>query len=193
MADEPKHVGRPKNEAASTALKQAAIMLVREQGYGVSITAIIEAAGVSRQTLYNRWATKAELVLDAFFEQAQTQVSTPDLEGDAPRRRLLAIYLREVFGHVNSDGELLRTLLAEAQIDPGFRKVFFERFVSPRAEIVIDLLRDAQARNEIDAARDPELMTSMLHGALWYRLLIDQPLTDDIADELAGEIFRGGR
>ena len=52
--------GRPANEEASAALKAAALRLVRETGYEkVSIAAIIAEAGVARQTLYNRWDTKA--------------------------------------------------------------------------------------------------------------------------------------
>jgi len=192
MADENPHAGRPKSEAASAALKAAALRLVREKGYGVSISAIIKEAGVSRQTLYNRWATKAELVLDALFELAGMQVSTPDLQSDRPRQELLGSYLREIFGHLRSDADLLRTLIAEAQTDPGFRKVFFELFVLPRAEIVVELLRDAQIRGELESDRDLELLSSMVHGAFWYRLLIDRPLTDTVAEQIAAEIFRTG-
>ncbi len=190
MADETAQVGRPRNEAASAALKAAALRLVRTEGYGVSVSAIIREAGVSRQTLYNRWPTKAELVLDAFFELAGMQVATPDLGGDTPRRDLLATFLREVFGHLRKDADLLRTLIAEAQTDPGFRAVFFDRFVRPREEIVLALLRDAQARGEMNAGRDPDLASAMIHGAFWYRLLNDRPLTDAVADGLADEVFR---
>lgn len=182
--------GRPKDPAASAALKQAALRLVRERGYDVSITAIIKAAGVSRQTLYNRWNSKAELVLDAVFELAGLQVATPDLRSDAPRRELLAAYLRDVFGHLRADAELLRILVAQVQTDPGFRRNFFERFALPRAKIVTDLIEDAQRRGELSPERDPELLSAMIHGAFWYRLMIDRPLTDAMAGQIAAEIFR---
>ena len=73
--------GRPANEEASAALKAAALRLVRETGYEkVSIAAIIAEAGVARQTLYNRWDTKADLILEAIFEATNSYAAEPDME-----------------------------------------------------------------------------------------------------------------
>ena len=70
MQQEDRTSGRPRDVSADAALKSAALGLVRARGYGkVSIAAIVAAAGVARQTLYNRWSSKAELVLDAVFEE----------------------------------------------------------------------------------------------------------------------------
>lgn len=183
--------GRPKSEAASTALKEAALQLVRENGYSnVSISQIIAMAGVSRQTLYARWPTKAELVLDAFLELAHARTTPPDLAGDTPRDKLLADFLGEIFDHINEDGDSLRSLIAAAQADPGFRDVFWSRFVSPRAEIVRRLLADAQLRGELDASRDIDLLSSFIHGAFWYRLLNGRPLGNELTTAIVDEIFR---
>ncbi|THH35647.1 TetR/AcrR family transcriptional regulator [Aliishimia ponticola] len=183
--------GRPRNAEASDALKREALRLVREQGYGVSIAAIIKAAGVSRQTLYNRWSTKAELLLDALFELADMQVAIPDLSQPGPRRAVLTTYMREVFHHVRKDADLLRIFISQAQSDPAFRAVLYDRFVEPRDLIVVDVLRDAQARGEIAQDRDPALISAMIHGAFWYRLLLDLPLDDDFAAALVEDAFRG--
>ena len=191
MSEKKAVIGRPKNETASKEIKDQAIALVRAQGYGnVSISDIIKAAGVSRQTLYNRWASKAELVLEAFFELTGAQVAAPDLGSDIPRRDLLARFLREVFDHLDSEGDCIRSLIAAAQMDDDFRDVFWARFVSPRADLVTALLKDAQKRGELEAARDVDLLSSFIHGTFWYRLLNGQTIDASLADDIADDIFR---
>ena len=67
--------------AAGQAVKAAALQLIREKGYAkMSIAAIATKAGVARQTLYNKWTSKAELVLDAVFEETGRYASEPSAE-----------------------------------------------------------------------------------------------------------------
>lgn len=193
MSERKKGAGRPRDEAASAALKAAALGLVREKSYAeVSIGDLIRAAGVSRQTLYNRWSSKAELVLEAFFETAGTWAARPDLTGEAPRRDLLEGFLCAVFEHLERDGDSLRGLIAAAQKDAEFRDLFWARFVAPREAMLTEILRDAQARGELGAERDVEMLSGFVHGAFWYRMLNGQPLDPALARAIVAEVFRGG-
>ncbi|MBE3636800.1 TetR/AcrR family transcriptional regulator [Mangrovicoccus algicola] len=182
--------GRPPDRQAGRAVRQAALQLMREKGYaGVSIAAIAARAGVARQTLYNRWPTKADLVLDAVFEE--TGRNAPALPGGAPPEGQagLEAFLLQVLGHLQQDGDPLRALIAAAQHDPVFRDALRARFVLPRERIVTDLLIRAQARGEIAAHRDPGLLSQLVHGIFWYRLLNGQELDAALAREIAAEIF----
>ena len=74
MTNDNKPGGRPRDETSAPAIKAAARRLVTEKGYeNVSISEIVRVAGVARQTLYRRWSSKADLVLEAFFETAGAQ------------------------------------------------------------------------------------------------------------------------
>ncbi|WP_176086598.1 TetR/AcrR family transcriptional regulator [Martelella sp. HB161492] len=191
MDDAGKRSGRPRDLEAARALKTAALDLVRRHGYGhVSIAMIAAQAGVARQTLYNRWQTKADLVLDAVFDEANRQVSSPDLAADVPIRDQLEAFLMRVFAHVRADGDTLRALIAAAQETPGFREAFRERFVKPREAIVTALLQQAQQRGELSAARDPAFLSEMIHGVFWYRLLNGKCVGAGFASAIAAEIFR---
>tara|TARA_X000000950_G_scaffold279299_1_gene371799 strand:- start:89303 stop:89878 length:576 start_codon:yes stop_codon:yes gene_type:complete len=191
LSQEKSSVGRPKNEAASTALKEVALNLVMQKGYdAVSITEIVNGAGVSRQTLYNRWATKAELVLDAFFELANRRVEMPDLKSQTSRQTLLSDFLKQIFLHLEKDGDSLGSFVSAAQSDHDFREKFYTRFVAPRADIVRKLLKDAQSRGELAPDKNIELWTAFIHGAFWYRLINGQPIPQDLANEIAEEVFR---
>ncbi|MDO6670266.1 TetR/AcrR family transcriptional regulator [Paracoccus sp. 1_MG-2023] len=191
MGDIAKKAGRPINPEAGEALRSAALRLVREEGYEkVSISAIVKEAGVARQTLYNRWDTKAELVLEAVFEETARQAAPPTDDRDLPYARLLADFLQRIFAHLERDGDTMRALIAAAQQDPSFGNAFHQKFVAPREAMVTDLLRRAQAAGQLDPARDADLLSQLIHGALWYRLLNDKPVDADFACQVVAEVFR---
>ncbi|WP_428926664.1 TetR/AcrR family transcriptional regulator [Marinibacterium sp. SX1] len=184
-----KSPGRPRDAGASARLKATALRLVRERGYAaVSISAIIAEAGVSRQTLYNRWKTKAELVLDAFHDDSFAHVPAPVADPD--HHTALLRFLEALFVHLARDGDTLRAVIAAAQEDPAFRATFRDRFVLPREAIVTELLQEAQASGELAADRDTGMLSAFIHGAFWYRLLNDQPLDAALARRITDEAFR---
>lgn len=182
--------GRPLNTKAGGALKAAALRLIRDAGYDkVSIAAIAQEAGVARQTLYNRWNTKADLVLEAVFDETHSYAAQPDLQAGEDCRQLLEDYLVKIFEHLNIDGDTLRALIAAAQQDAAFHASLFANFVLPREKIMTNLLYQAQDRAELSAHRNPELISTMIHGAFWYRLLNNVPLTAEFAKELVSEVY----
>ncbi|WP_172330204.1 TetR/AcrR family transcriptional regulator [Mangrovicoccus sp. HB161399] len=182
--------GRPRDEKVGAALKSAALRLVRERGYqNVPVAAILKEAGVARQSLYNRWNTKADLVMEAFFEDAGTRVAPPAAGQGRSGRDELERFLNEVFDHLAAEDGTLRSLIAAAQSDPEFCRMFRERFVLPREALAVAFLAEAQRLGELPAGRDPEIMAAFLHGAFWYRLLSGQPLGPELARAIAGGIF----
>ncbi|MFG6518921.1 TetR/AcrR family transcriptional regulator [Sulfitobacter sp. 1A13496] len=182
--------GRPVNAQAGAALKAAALRLVRERGYGkVTIAAIAEEAGVARQTLYNRWNTKADLVLDAVFEETQSYAAAPPLDGERACRDLLEEFLINVFSHLAINGGVLRALIAAAQQDAAFQATFYAKFVLPREKMVTNLLQRAIERGELSADRSPELVSGLIHGAFWYRLLNRGVLDASFARAVTRDVF----
>ncbi|ARO16035.1 transcriptional regulator, TetR family (plasmid) [Ketogulonicigenium robustum] len=173
------------------AIRKAALRLVRERGYrNVSIGAIAQAAGVARQTLYNRWHAKADLILDAVFEETGRRADDqlPLETGDASRDRLERLLIG-VFNHLRADGDTLRALIAAAQEDSEFREAFRERFVAPRETIVTDILAEALRRGELSREADPDTLSTMIHGAFWYRLLNGRELDHELARSIARSVF----
>lgn len=182
--------GRPMNAKTGAALKAAALQLVRANGYDkVSIAAIAQEAGVARQTLYNRWGTKADLVLEAVFEKTHNYAAEPVLNDDKDCRTLLEEFLINVFNHLNIDGDTLRILIAAAQQDKAFQASFFVKFIAPREKMVITLLHKAQEKGELSTNRNPDLISAMIHGAFWYRLLNRRTLDPQFAKDIVSDIF----
>jgi len=191
MQEEHNKPGRPRDESAAEAIKQAALQLVRKHGYrNVTIAAIAQKAGVARQTLYNRWPTKADLILDAVFEEAGRHVAQPASTPDIPCAVQLEKFLAAIFSHLAADGDTLRSLIAAAQEDDDFRAAFRERFVTPREAMVTQILAEAQQRGELPPEADPAILSAMIHGAFWYRMLNGQELENHLARAIAQAVFR---
>lgn len=183
--------GRPKDPVVAEAIRKAALRLVRERGYrNVSIGTIAEAAGVARQTLYNRWPAKADLILDAVFEETgqRAEGQSPPASGGASRDKLER-FLVGVFDHLRADGDTLRALIAAAQEDSEFREAFRERFVAPRETLVTEILAEALGRGELPREADLDILSSMIHGAFWYRLLNGRELDHELAQSIARSMF----
>jgi AcrR family transcriptional regulator len=141
--------------------------LVVELGYGaVTLKAVAERAGVSRQTIYRWWSTKAEILLEATVVDARKELTLP-AQGSA--RDDLAAYLEALITFLTrSDaGIAYRALVGEAQHDSAVRDLL--RGTDPlggSAEVVI-------ARSLSDESRAvpmPEAI-ALLVGPVFFWLL----------------------
>jgi AcrR family transcriptional regulator len=78
--------GRPRDPRRDAAIRDAALALMAEVGYErMTVDAIAAAAGVSKPTIYRRWAGKQELVVDAIRLHPHNLAPAPDtgtLRGD---------------------------------------------------------------------------------------------------------------
>lgn len=181
MSDGEKAIGRPRSPDAGPALMAAARRLVGEHGYeAVTIGMIAADAGVSRQTLYRRWPSKAELILDAFLERA----AEGEDFADGPLADVLEAFLINAFKGLREDAPAIRNLIASAQSDPAFLKSFRERFVEPRAAIAAGIIQQAIDKGEIDGTIDVDMTTRVLHGAFWYEMLLGRELDEAFARRL---------
>lgn len=110
-------VGRPRSEEARAAILHAVDDLVVEVGYGaVSMKTIAERAGVSRQTVYRWWSTKAEVLLEASAVDAHQELDVA--VHDDPLDDLAA-YLEALIEFLSGSaaGSAYRALVGEAQHD----------------------------------------------------------------------------
>src|SRR2546421_3320565 len=77
--------GRPRSVEADAAIREATVDLLAQEGYaGLTMSGVAQRAGVSTATLYRRWHSKLELVIDVLAMRAE-ESPVPDtgtLEGD---------------------------------------------------------------------------------------------------------------
>ncbi|MEM8905111.1 MAG: TetR/AcrR family transcriptional regulator C-terminal ligand-binding domain-containing protein [Actinomycetota bacterium] len=158
-----------------------ALRLVAE-GDPSSVTrrAIAEGAGVSRQTLYNRWPTTADIVLDALLDRAASSVGVHSSAG-------LRGYLVELAAAVEGWARPgLRALAGFAQLDHEFAERFRGRFVAVRHGAL-----EAAIRGQMPETPEVEWLAELVAGSLWFRVLVaDLPLDDAWVGGLVATVER---
>jgi len=178
--------GRARNEQARRDILDAALDLARHGSTQASIDEIARHAGVGKQTIYRWWPSKSALLLDALLDHAGRTVNA---EPSGPLECDLVRFLRSTFQALIGPcgtAPLVRTLMAEAQLDPDFRQQWRTEFVEPRRQALIALIEAGVHRREAHASLDTALLADVLYGAMWYRLLVGHaPLVDHYADHLA--------
>lgn len=175
--------GRPRSERSRRAILRAVLSLTREIGYGaVTTRAIAARAGVGRQTLFRWWPSKAAIVLEALLEDARLQIQTPETDSLVED---LGAFLQQTFRALTRTGDVVRSLMAEAQSDPEFAEAFRDRFIARRRDTLRAVFERARARGEC-ALGDDELLLDLAFGPMWYRLMVGhQPLDAAFARRLA--------
>src|SRR5215203_7405886 len=78
--------GRPRDPSRDGVIRAAILRLLADVGYGaLTMDAVAAEAGVGKATIYRRWRTKQDLVVDTVSVMTQaiaTPVDTGSLEGD---------------------------------------------------------------------------------------------------------------
>jgi AcrR family transcriptional regulator len=180
--------GRPRSEAAQRAILSAALDELRERGYAaLTIEGIAARAGAGKQTIYRWWPSKADVVLDALLDMAETHVIVPD-EGtlDADLSAFLSATFRQ-----RGQRAVLTGLMAQTVLDPAFAIAFRERFLFKRRAALRGILERATERGEIAPGTDLELLIDVVYGVLWYRLFVDHaPLNEKAGRQLTDLVMR---
>ena len=192
VAGQQKRRGRPRSEKAHTAILNAATELLLEQGLDtVSMDEVAEHAGVSKATIYRWWASKELLALDALATEWALPTPSPDLDTGSLRGDLLARF-QPWLAQLNQKPyeRIIAGLLAQTQTDPGFAKLYRERFVAPRRDQARTLLLRAIDRGEIGADTNLEVTLDLLYGPIYHRLLHRHaPLNDQFATQVADAVI----
>ncbi|MFI0937457.1 TetR/AcrR family transcriptional regulator [Streptomyces sp. NPDC021020] len=176
--------GRPRDPGVDDAILRATMALVEEKGYrAASIEGIAARAGVSKQTVYRRYRSKGEVILDALAAYAAGNLPAPDT--GSPRGDLAALLTATFAAQQGISGVLNRALVAESIGDEAFARTVWERLILPRRELVRTLLARAHEPRELGAA-EADFLVDLVYGPMWYRLLFDPAsLTAGYAERLA--------
>ncbi|MEU6064880.1 MULTISPECIES: TetR/AcrR family transcriptional regulator [Streptomyces] len=174
-----------RSEQARLAVLEAADDLLVENGFaGVTMEGIAARAGVAKQTIYRWWSTKTDVLMDAFLQDADEDLTPPD-SGDLAAD--LRAYLRRLarFLGESDPGAVFRALLAQAQHDPAFAREFRSRCLDPQRHRDRLLLDRAVAAGRLPAGLDLNTETDQLVGPLYYRVLMSAgPIGEEFTDAL---------
>jgi AcrR family transcriptional regulator len=176
--------GRPRSADADVAILAATRVALAELGWGgVTMGDVAARAGVAKTTLYRRWPSKNELVVDAVavlfdeLEMADLGSLRADIESVVQQ-------FADLLARPESQSALL-ALFAEASRDPALRQRVRESIIHPQKRLVHQGRAAAQARGELapdaspEAAReDVDIIFDTIAGTVEHRMLVSGECAD---------------
>ena len=162
--------GRPRDARADRAILDAALHELAQQGYaGLSMDKVAARAGVSKATIYRRWSSREDLILDAWrsIDPAHHDESpdTGHLRTDLDQ---LCNSYRETFG--TEIAELLPQMIAAVHQSPQLAELFAQ-FVDEQMQPLYRIYARAKERGQLRPDVDVEQAASLIAGSLFFNIL----------------------
>ena len=171
--DGPK-LGRKRDHTKDQQILDAAIEVLAETGFdGMTIDMVAARAKAGKATVYRRWASKNELVIDAVACMKKGDLDTlqiPDtgsLRGD-----LVAMIRPPSILDAERKLKIMAGLASMLSAAPELADAANEAIVEPRARINRMLLERAVGRGEISGEIDLRLISLISPSMVAYRTLI---------------------
>jgi AcrR family transcriptional regulator len=172
----PRPGGRPRDAALDEAIILATRDRLVRDGYSrMTIGDIAADAKVSRPTLYRRWSSKFDLVVDALDYGFRTQhnMNPVDLSRLEPREALVEAVRRLDPAHFNPDAMVLMGNFAgEASRTPELLEILRKHAIEPRVTMVENVLSQLQERGAVRDEIDKHTIATLCFGsyfAAFYR------------------------
>jgi AcrR family transcriptional regulator len=157
--------GRARDPSIDVRVLQTAARHLALYGYeAMSVAAVAEEAGTTRQALYRRWARKADLAAAVIAAYADHATDTPTADPFADLVAELTDFQRGVSrpGRLSLVGTMLQDSV-EADVRARYRG----QVVAPRRRRLRLILERAQQLDMIDADADLDVAVTMCTGS-WY-------------------------
>jgi AcrR family transcriptional regulator len=170
---------RRRGAALEDAIRQAAFDELSEVGYtAFSVEGVAARARTGKASIYRRWPTKQELVMDALIAVLPTPVDCGvEVKIDDSTTTVQALYrVAEAIAAVitSPSGDVMRAIKCEAAGDAELAKLIDERFQAPRRAFMLALLRRGVERGEVRPGADTQLVADVLPAVLMHRVIMQR-------------------
>jgi AcrR family transcriptional regulator len=180
--------GRPRDEAIDHAVLTAARRHLALHGYeAMSVVAVAAEAGTTRQALYRRWPTKADLATAAIASLADT--TRPAATHD-PFDDLIAELDAFQRGVTRPDGVSMVGTMLLGTTDTELRRLYRRRIVRPRRARLRAILERAVEAGLLDPTADLDIAVTMMTGSWYARALATDEVPAQWAERVATLIWR---
>jgi len=181
---------RPRVEGdRETQILDATLEVLASAGYDrLTMDGVAAEAKASKATLYRRWSSKAELVIDA-IERAKGAPQLIDEDTGSLRGDLLAMACAK--GGLNDAAtvSVLAGTITALHRDQEFADLFHARLVEPKVAQARALFERAQQRGEVPADADIDLLTQLLPAVILHRsFVLRLPIDDETVARIVDTI-----
>ena len=180
----PSRGGRPRDPSRDGVIRAAILRLLAEVGYGaLTMDAVASEAGVGKATIYRRWRTKQDLVVDTISELNRAEATSPDtgsLEGDL--RQMLRSLVTVITGPT---GAATLSLLSTVPHQPALAEAFRNGPLAVWRQSFEEIWSRAEQRGEVQPGVAGSVVAETTSALLVQRwLLTGRPVDEAYADEV---------
>lgn len=158
----------------------------------MTIEGLAESAGVSKQTIYRWWPSKAAILGEALLEGEVPLADASVATSDDIRADLHAWFSAMSAGLARPEGvALARALIAVTATDHELGLALNERLAAPIRAWVAERIARGQVDGQVRADVDADAIADQLIAMASYAALIGQPLSSERVEETVTRLLRG--
>jgi AcrR family transcriptional regulator len=157
---------------------EAALKELGSSGWrALSVERIAEQAGVHKTTIYRRWGSADQVVLEALLAKGSDQIPMPDtgsvLDDLLGLGRSIAATISDPVGR-----SVATAVVAEP--DSPVLSRLADRFWSERLSAARVFVDRAVGRGELNASTNPDRVVESIASQIWFRVVVQRlPVTDE--------------
>jgi AcrR family transcriptional regulator len=180
----PSRGGRPRDPSRDGVIRAAILRLLADVGYGsLTMDAVASEAGVGKATIYRRWRTKQDLVVDTISDLNRAEASTPDTGSvEADLRSMMHQMVAMITGPT---GAATLSLLSTIPHQPALAEAFRNGPIAVWRDAFATIWSNAERRGEVQPGLAGSIVaesTSALMVQRW--LLTGEPVDEAYADQV---------
>ena len=178
--DQPGRVGRKRDPTRDAVILEAALEVLAEVGYpGMTMDMVAVRARAGKATVYRRWSSKADLVLDAVTHMKRSQVDLGRLPDTGTLRGDLVGLIRPQ--STEEAGRRLKVMAGLSSVlshDPGLADAVNAAIHEPWVDAYRVLFQRAIDRGEILPPADLETLLRVVPSMAAFRVMIERKPVD---------------
>jgi AcrR family transcriptional regulator len=180
---------RRRGAVLEDAIHDAVFAELAEVGYAAfTIESVASRAKTGKASIYRRWGTKQDLVLDAFIARfGGPDEIVSELLGDteASTRDLLVRLATRICEVSDEGAEIIRAVACEATRDHELAAAVEQKVYRPKHAAFVELLRRGVERGDVRPEAVRGVYAEALPAMLTYRMILNnQPVTAQEAAEI---------
>ncbi len=167
-------LGRKRDHSRDADILKSALNVLAESGYErMTMDMVASEAKAGKGTMYRRWASKAELVLEAIEHMKRSQINNSELPDTGTLRGdILALLQPQSVEDAQRKLKIMAGVATLISQDQSLADVAHSAFVEPWIEVNKILIGRALKRGEASKTSNIEIVAQLLPSMAAYRMLI---------------------
>ncbi|MBT8161812.1 MULTISPECIES: TetR/AcrR family transcriptional regulator [Arthrobacter] len=164
--------------------------LLADSGFSsLTVERVAERSGVAKSTIYRRYRSRNDLAMAVLLDMLGDVSTLPYVKDtQAELTRLVGRTVELMSGTLL--GRIMQGLVSEVAVDVELAGTYRATVVGKRVREVTALVERGVERGELRDGLDPELVTDLLLGPIYYRLFLSgEPLDEAFGRQLVASLY----